>query len=146
MTKKKVLDKLRNKQKSRTHLGASYTNFWASIDVNATVCFSGDGAAHSVGDADCQSSSLLTVAQSQQAVCRLSWTRTSEFRCLSFIINIIQLHTQTHKLTWLTDEKADIISEDWRVSIQEITGQLHHYRKFSQFFQYLTCLSRKQSQ
>ncbi len=63
----------------------------------------------------------------------------------SSLKNIIH-NTHTRKPTWLADEKTHIISEDRRVSIQEITSQLHHDRKFSQFFQYLTSLSQKQNQ
>ena len=30
-------------------------------------------------------------------------------------------------LTWLTDEEADIVSEDGCAAVQEVTGQLHHH-------------------
>lgn len=58
-----------------TDLGAGYSDLRPSVDVDSAVGLSGDGAAHRVGDAHCQSSSLLAVAQGHQAVCSFSWQR-----------------------------------------------------------------------
>lgn len=56
-----------------TDLRAGYSDLRPSVDVDSAVRLSGDGAAHRVGDAHCQSSSFLAVVQGHQAVCSLSW-------------------------------------------------------------------------
>lgn len=53
-------------------LGASHSDFRTSIDVDATVGFSADGAAHSVGYTNCEGAVFLAVAQRHQGVCCLS--------------------------------------------------------------------------
>lgn len=45
------------------HLGASYSYLRPSIDVDAAVRFSANGAADSVGHADCQSTLTLAVSK-----------------------------------------------------------------------------------
>lgn len=45
--------------------------------------------------------------------------------------------------TWLADEEADVVTEHWCVSIQEVAGQLHHNRQLSQLLQYLASLEGK---
>lgn len=45
--------------------------------------------------------------------------------------------------TWLTDEEANVVSEDWGVAVQEVAGQLHHDGQFCQFLQELSGLSRR---
>lgn len=42
--------------------------------------------------------------------------------------------------TWLADEEADVVTEHWCVSIQEVAGQLHHNRQLCQLLQYLASL------
>lgn len=60
-----------------THLSAGHSDFRPSVDVDATVSLAGDGAAHGVGDAHCEGTALLTIPQCHQAICCLSWTKTS---------------------------------------------------------------------
>jgi len=50
-------------------------------------------------------------------------------------VQAIQVH-----VTGLADEKADVITKYWSVTIKEITSQVNHHRKLCQFFQQLTCL------
>lgn len=50
------------------YLGAGYSDLWPSINVDSTVRLPGDGAPDCVGDTNRQSASLLTVAQSHEAV------------------------------------------------------------------------------
>lgn len=54
------------------NLGAGHSDFRPSIDVDATVGLTGDGAAHGVGDAHGEGAALLTVPQCHQAVCCLT--------------------------------------------------------------------------
>ena len=53
------------------------------------------------------------------------------------------IHVMQLRLTWLCDEEADIVTEYRCVSIEKVTGELHHNRKFGQFFQQLTSLQNK---
>lgn len=46
-------------------------------------------------------------------------------------------------LTWLANEEAHIISENRCVTVQEITRQLHHDRKFCQLFKDLSGLDTR---
>lgn len=54
------------------YLGASHSYFWPGIDVDSTVSFPADGAAHSVGDTNGESASVFAVTQSHQSVCCFS--------------------------------------------------------------------------
>lgn len=56
----------------KLYLGASHSYLRPSIDVDSTVCFSTNGAAHSVGYTDCQSTLTLAVSKCHQGVCCLS--------------------------------------------------------------------------
>ena len=49
----------------------------------------------------------------------------------------------TLPLTGLADEEADVVSEDGRVAVQEVAGQLHHDRKFRQLLQDLPGLGTR---
>lgn len=55
------------------YLGAGYSDLRPGVDVDSAVCLPRDGAAHCVGDAHSQSSSLFTVAQGHEAVSSLPW-------------------------------------------------------------------------
>lgn len=46
----------------KLYLGASHSYLRPSIDVDSAVCFSTNGAAHSVGYTNCQSAVVLAVA------------------------------------------------------------------------------------
>ena len=47
------------------------------------------------------------------------------------------------ELTRLANKEADVVSEDWRAAVQEITGQIHHHRYLGQFLQQLTSLQNQ---
>lgn len=55
-----------------SYLGASHPNLGPCVDVDATVGFAGDGAAHGVGDPHGQRTAILTVPQRQECVCSLT--------------------------------------------------------------------------
>lgn len=57
----------------KKYLGAGYSNLRPSIDVDSTVSLSGNGAAHSIGDAHSQSSPVLTITEGHEAVSSLTW-------------------------------------------------------------------------
>lgn len=45
--------------------------------------------------------------------------------------------------TWLADKEADVVSEDWSISIKEIAGKFYHHWKFCQLFNQLSGLLKK---
>ena len=51
--------------------------------------------------------------------------------------------TMNKWITWLTDEEAHIISEDWGRPIKEITSQFYNNWQLCQLFQQLPCLLLK---
>lgn len=54
------------------YLGAGHADLWSRVDVDPAVSLSGDGAAHSVGDAHGQRPPVFTVTQRQEGVSRLA--------------------------------------------------------------------------
>lgn len=48
--------------KYKLYLGASHSYLGPSVDVDSAVCLSTNGAAHGVGNADCESIVVLAVA------------------------------------------------------------------------------------
>jgi hypothetical protein len=68
-----------------------------------------------VGDPDDQGASRFTIAQCVQRIGRLAR---------------------------LTDEKADVVSENGRLAIQKVAGQLDHNRQLGQFFDQLASLKK----
>lgn len=47
-------------------------------------------------------------------------------------------------LTWLTDEEANIVSENWRAAVQKVASQLHHDRQFCELFKDLSGLKSEE--
>lgn len=88
------------------YLGASYSNLGTSVHVNTTVRFARQCWSYGIGDAKRENTTFKAIAKCQKGICRLSW---------------------------LADEDADIVTEDWSSTIQEIWGQFYHHGEFSKF-------------
>ena len=99
-----------------TYLCTGHADLWPSIDVHSTVRLPGYGAAHCVGHTHQQPALLSAVPKGIESVGRL---------------------------TGLTDEKANVISEDGCLSIKEVTREFNHHRQLCQFFNQLTRLGEE---
>lgn len=87
---------------------------------------------NNVGPLGCQQSRLGDLAETNQLKLLLcSWD------CIDIKMNY---EIRNGFSTRLADKETNIISEDWSVPVQKVTGQLHHHRQLGQFFEHLASL------
>jgi hypothetical protein len=93
---------------NEAHLGTSDTNFRSSIDMNTAMCLPRDRTSDSVNDTDAKRAPLQATPHRQNTISRLSA---------------------------LTQENTNVISQDRSLPIQEVTRQLDGDRNLRELFE-----------